>query len=161
MTALICIACPKGCHLTVDEALNVTGHACERGLTYGREEIQNPVRVVTSTVRVTGGVRRRCPVKTAGGIPKALVFEAMRVLDGFSLQAPVQAGQTVVADVCGTGVDFVSTGDIAVAGEITSTGDIASAGGVVAISEEGKEDDRDKIHFSPRPGDDQQQGDPV
>ena len=112
-TTLICIACPKGCRLTVDEALNVTGHGCERGRNYGREEVQNPVRIVTSTVRVTEGVRRRCPVKTAGSVPRRVVFDVMRVLDGVCLRAPVQAGQTVVADICGTGVDVVATGVIA------------------------------------------------
>ena len=38
MTNLICITCPKGCHLTVDEEndYKVTGNACPRGAEYGR-----------------------------------------------------------------------------------------------------------------------------
>ena len=49
MTNLICITCPKGCHLTVDEEndYKVTGNACPRGAEYGRNEMLHPVRVIT------------------------------------------------------------------------------------------------------------------
>lgn len=112
MTELICIACPRGCRLTVDGAWNVSGHACERGEVYGRDEVRNPLRVVTSTVRVEGGVRRRCPVKTSGGIPKRLVPDSVRALEGVRLRAPVRAGQIVLENVCAAAVDFIATRDI-------------------------------------------------
>lgn len=111
MTELICIVCPKGCHLKVDEERDfaVTGHGCERGIAYGQAEVKAPTRVLTSTVQVEGGLYRRCPVKTAGVIPKGLLFEAVKTLDDVRLTAPVRAGQVVVRDVCGTGVDIVTT----------------------------------------------------
>lgn len=112
MTDLICIACPKGCRLHVDDDLNVTGHSCPRGETYGKDEVENPVRVVTSTVCAEGGIYRRCPVKTAGEIPKGLIFEAMKALDGACVRSPAKAGQVVVHNVCQTGIDFVTTRDI-------------------------------------------------
>ena len=112
MTEMICIACPRGCHLTVDSALRVSGFSCERGIAYGQEEARNPMRVVTSTVRIENGLHRRCPVKTAGRLPKALMAEAVRALDGVCLRSPVRAGQVVVADVCHSGVDFVATRDM-------------------------------------------------
>jgi len=42
MTELICITCPKGCHLRVDEekGFAVTGNSCPRGAEYGRNELQ-------------------------------------------------------------------------------------------------------------------------
>ena len=48
MKELICIVCPKGCHLKVDEENNyaVTGNACPRGAEYGAAELQHPVRVL-------------------------------------------------------------------------------------------------------------------
>ncbi|MDR1559023.1 MAG: DUF1667 domain-containing protein [Clostridiales bacterium] len=112
MTELICIVCPKGCRLTVDDALRVTGHSCPRGEAYGKEEARHPVRVVTSTVRIEGGGHRRCPVKTNGKIPKGLIFEAMKTLDAVCLKAPVEIGQVAVNNVCGTGVDFITTNEI-------------------------------------------------
>jgi len=111
MTKIICIVCPKGCHLEVDENNNyaVTGHDCQRGIEYGQTELKNPTRVITSTVKITGALHRRCPVKTALPIPKGLIADAMRLLDGVELSAPVKIGQVVVKDICGTGVAFVAT----------------------------------------------------
>ena len=48
---LICICCPKGCHLRVDTANDyaVTGNACPNGAAYGKEELTHPTRIITST----------------------------------------------------------------------------------------------------------------
>lgn len=111
MTNIICIVCPKGCHLTVDEnnGYAVTGFGCERGITYGKKELQSPTRVITSTVKLTGGIYRRCPVKTNGDIPKGSIPEAMALLDHLSLCSPVHLGDVVAKNICGSGVDWVAT----------------------------------------------------
>ena len=44
MRELICIMCPKGCRLTVDDDLNVSGNSCVRGVTYGKQEVTDPRR---------------------------------------------------------------------------------------------------------------------
>ena len=108
---LICICCPKGCHLRVDTANDyaVTGNACPNGAAYGKEELTHPTRIITSTVRITGGLYPRCPVKTAQAVPKEKMTEVMAALDRVTLHAPVCTGQVVLADVCGTGVDIVAT----------------------------------------------------
>ena len=110
MKELICIVCPKGCHLKVDENNDyaVTGNACPRGAEYGKAELTNPTRVVTSTVRCVGGTYPRCPVKTNGVIPKGKMFDVMEALNHVELTAPVSVGQVVIENVCGTGVDVVS-----------------------------------------------------
>lgn len=53
MKELICITCPKGCHLKVDEenGYAVTGNSCPKGEAYGKAELCHPTRVVTSTVK--------------------------------------------------------------------------------------------------------------
>lgn len=111
MKNLICIVCPKGCHLQVDEdnGYAVTGNSCPRGAEYGKTELLHPTRVLTSTVRVDGGLHRRLPVKTTAPIPKELLFQAMEVLNGVTLTAPVTVGQVVLHDLLGTGVDVVAT----------------------------------------------------
>lgn len=111
MKELICIVCPKGCHLKVDEqnGYAVTGNGCPKGAAYGKEELVNPTRVVTSTVCVENAIYPRCPVKTDAPIPKALIFEAMRLLDGICLTSPVRVGDVVIANVLGTGINFVAT----------------------------------------------------
>ena len=114
MTDLICITCPRGCRLKVDEenGYAVTGNACPRGEVYGKNEVINPVRVVTSTVRTDSGEEPRCPVKTNGAIPKGKMFEAMNMLDSVVLKTPIKTGQVVIANLFNTGIDFVATKNI-------------------------------------------------
>jgi NADPH-dependent 2,4-dienoyl-CoA reductase/sulfur reductase-like enzyme/CxxC motif-containing protein len=108
---LVCIVCPKGCRLKVDPAKDyaVTGHTCERGETYGKQEIGNPTRVITSTVCISGAELPRMPVKTDTPIPKEKIFDAMKLLDGLEMKVPVSGGAVVVKNICGTGANFVST----------------------------------------------------
>ncbi len=114
MKELICIVCPKGCHLKVDEENGwaVTGNGCARGAEYGRVELTSPTRVVTSTVRCTGGAHPRCPVKTDRPVPKGKMMDVMAALEGVTLTSPVHAGDVVLADVCGTGANVVATRDL-------------------------------------------------
>lgn len=114
MTELICITCPKGCHLTVDEENDyaVKGNACPRGAEYGKNELKNPKRVVTSTVKTTSEEHPRCPVKTNGAIPKGKMFEAMEMLNGIVLKAPIKTGDTIIENLFGTGIDFVACKNI-------------------------------------------------
>jgi CxxC motif-containing protein len=114
MKELICIVCPKGCHLKVDEenGFAVTGNACPRGAEYGKMELTHPTRVVTSTVRCAGGLYPRCPVKTDRPVPKGEIFQVMAALEVVELSAPVRAGQVVVENVCGTGANVVATRDM-------------------------------------------------
>ncbi|MDR2552633.1 MAG: FAD-dependent oxidoreductase [Treponema sp.] len=111
ITELICIVCPKGCHLQVDEknGFKVSGHTCGRGETYGRQEIENPTRMITSTVCIAGAEIPRMPVKTDRPIPKDRIFEAMALLNRLELKEKPKAGNPVVRDICGTGVNFISS----------------------------------------------------
>jgi len=113
MAKIICITCPKGCHLTVDEVtFEVTGNNCPRGIVYGKNELTAPVRVLTSTVSVEGGEICRCPVRSQSPLPKEKIFDAMRQLRKVTLAAPVKIGDVVVENVCGTGVNIIATRNI-------------------------------------------------
>ncbi len=111
MKELICIVCPNGCRLQVDEehGYAVTGNRCPRGEEYGKAECTHPTRVLTSTVAITGALHRRCPVKTAHAIPKEALFSVMHQLDEVRLTAPVHVGDIVLADAAGTGCPVVAT----------------------------------------------------
>lgn len=113
---LICIGCPMGCPLTVEvdggEVVSVTGNTCKRGDVYARKEVTNPTRIVTSTVRVTGGDRDMVSVKTKEDIPKGKIFECVKALKGVSVQAPVHIGDVILEDVAGTGVPIVATKNV-------------------------------------------------
>ncbi len=114
MKELICITCPKGCHLKVDEENDyaVTGNACPRGAEYGKNELKNPKRVITSTVKTNSTEYCRCPVKTNGAIPKGKMFEIMKMLDDVELKTPIRVGDIVVRNLFVTGVDIVACKEI-------------------------------------------------
>ena len=109
---LTCIGCPMGCQLraTLEDGVvtAVTGNTCPRGDAYARKECVHPERTVTGTVRVLGGPLPVVPVRTQGEVPKEKVLEVARALHHAAVPAPVQAGQVVLADVCGTGVAVVA-----------------------------------------------------
>lgn len=107
---LICISCPIGCHLSVDtENMIVTGNNCKRGETYGINEIKNPVRIVTTTVKIEGGTHSVLPVKTKSPIPKELNFKCIEILNNITLKAPVKMGDVVIENILNTGVDIVTS----------------------------------------------------
>lgn len=110
---MICIVCPLGCHLTVNtDTLEVTGNSCLRGEKYGKEELTAPKRVITSTVKITGGIYNRVPVKTNDSIPKELNFKCMELLKDVELKSPVKKGDVVIKNIFDTGVDVVVTRDM-------------------------------------------------
>ncbi len=109
---LICIVCPAGCHIKVDDDGKISGYTCEKGLNYATNEVTAPKRVITSTVKVEGGIHRRLPVKTNGTILKGDIEKAMKLLNGLTVKAPIKTGDVIVKDVLGSGVDFVSSRDM-------------------------------------------------
>ena len=111
MKTMICIVCPKGCHLSLNEHDNcrVIGFACPRGEAYGKKELTNPTRILTSIVRTRDTAHPTCPVKTSDAIPKAKIKEAMDLLKPVRLQPPVAIGDVIVRNICGTGIDWIAT----------------------------------------------------
>lgn len=110
---LTCINCPLGCALQVTlrdgKVTSVAGNTCPRGEAYGKKEVTNPTRIVTSTVRVTGGVRPVASGKTREDVPKGAIFDITNALAEAEVSAPVNIGDVLVEDIAGTGVDFVAT----------------------------------------------------
>lgn len=110
---LTCIICPRGCALKVvqnGKELTVTGNSCPKGRQYAVAECQNPTRTVTSVVRVANRPHTMVSVKTQKPISKADIFDAMKIIRAKSVQAPVQIGDVIIKNVCGT--DIVATKSI-------------------------------------------------
>ncbi|MEG0051127.1 MAG: DUF1667 domain-containing protein [Terrisporobacter sp.] len=108
---ITCIVCPRGCRMVVnniDGQYIVEGNSCIRGAKYGVDEVTSPKRVITSTVRLEGSYLNMLPVKTAGAIPKEMMFDVMEVLSNIKVTAPVNVGDVIVKNVLGTGVDILS-----------------------------------------------------
>lgn len=111
MKEIICIVCPNGCRMTVDDSGHVTGNTCVRGERYAVKESTHPTRVLTTTVRLEGAALVRLPVKTREDIPKEKLFCVMRELNAVTVKAPVRRGDVVFENVAGTGVDVIACRD--------------------------------------------------
>ena len=110
---LTCINCPLGCTVSVTvedgQITNITGNTCKRGEVYARNELTNPVRVVTSTARVDGADQYLVSVKTEEAIPKGKIMEVMEEINKAHIAAPVAIGDIIIEDVAGTGIKVIAT----------------------------------------------------
>jgi CxxC motif-containing protein len=109
MKEFICIECPKGCRLTIDENLNVTGNTCIRGKKYAINEVTAPKRIITSTVVVNSKIVSRLPVMTENDVPKELMFEIVKELNNVRVEVPVKCRDVIIENVCNTGVNIIAT----------------------------------------------------
>ena len=109
---LTCIICPRGCRLSVEldgkRVLSVAGNACKRGVKYAEDECTDPRRTITSTVATDRG--RVVPVKTAGAIPKDLIFPAMEKINSIVVRDSIDIGDVIIENFLDTGVSLVCTG---------------------------------------------------
>ena len=112
MKEFTCIICPRGCRLSVDDNMNVTGNTCPRGKQYAISELTNPVRTITSSVRVNNRDDLLVSVKTSGPIPKGKIFEVMDEINKLSVSAPTRIGEVVASNILGLGVDILITKNI-------------------------------------------------
>lgn len=110
---MVCINCPLGCPLTVkkDEKGNVsvTGNTCKRGEEYGRSEVTNPVRMVTTTLPIKGEQDVVISVKTEFPIPKNKIRECMDAVRNLEVEMPIKIGDVLLKNVAGTGISIVAT----------------------------------------------------
>lgn len=117
--SLTCIQCPLGCALTVSiedgRITGIKGNSCKRGESYAQKEITAPTRTVTSTVRVVNGIRPVVAVKTKTDIPKEKIFDCMNLINKVCASAPIEIGDVILPNLCGTGVDLVATAQMPVA----------------------------------------------
>lgn len=117
-----CTTCPSECLLTVEvereangavvEVHSVTGNNCPRGDKFAHQELTCPMRVLTTTVAVSGGDEALLPVRTAEAIPLALHAQAMDLLRSLVVNAPIHMGDVVLEDFLDTNIDLVASMDI-------------------------------------------------
>lgn len=108
----ICIRCPIGCEINVKKIDNeyiVKFNKCSRGEKYVLEEITNPTRVLTTTVKLKNSPLVRLPVKTNKAISKELIFKCMKILNSLEIEAPVEMNDILIKDILGSGINIIST----------------------------------------------------
>lgn len=117
-----CTTCPSECLLTVEverdangtvvEVRSVTGNRCPRGDKFAHQELTCPIRVLTTTVAVSGGDEVLLPVRTAEAIPLALHAQAMNFIRGLVVNAPIRMGDIVLDNLLDTNINLIASMDI-------------------------------------------------
>ena len=112
----ICITCPRGCALDVtmegEAVVKMEGNSCKRGIDYVTGELKDPRRMVTTTVRVKGGVHPLAPVYTESPIPKPRILDLLAEIRKIELKAPVKFGDVVIENALGTGINVLASRNI-------------------------------------------------
>ncbi len=107
---MICIICPRSCELVADvngEEITVTGNVCKRGEAYAKAECTNPLRTLTSFVRVSDRNDIMVSVKSSTGVPKAKLSEIMEIIRKTQVCAPVKEGDVIIENIYGA--DIIAT----------------------------------------------------
>jgi CxxC motif-containing protein len=108
-----CVTCPVGCEVDVElkdgNIVSMKGNKCDKVKEFVLQELKEPVRVLTSTVRIKDAKWAMLPVRTDKPIPKRLFLQVMEELAGIGLQAPVHISDVIIKDVAGSGANIVAT----------------------------------------------------
>jgi CxxC motif-containing protein len=111
---MACIVCPMSCHIEImldddSNIIEIKGNTCKRGEEYARSEMTNPVRMLTSTVKLLGGLYKRLPVITSANIPKDKMFAVMDEINKVEVCAPIKVGDIIISNVCELQVDIIAS----------------------------------------------------
>lgn len=117
-----CTTCPSECLLSVEverdadgnvaAVHSVTGNSCPRGDKFAHQELTCPMRVLTTTVAVSGGDEALLPVRTADAIPLELHAQAMDLIRELVIEAPIRMGDVVLENLLDTNINLVASMDI-------------------------------------------------
>jgi len=111
-----CVVCPNGCTIVVDVdndetpvVTRVQGNVCRRGEAWARQEVENPMRTIASSVPVNNGDFPLVSVRTNRPVPLAKILEVMEEIRRVSLSAPVGIGEVIVSSPAGCDTEVVAT----------------------------------------------------
>jgi len=113
---ITCITCPIGCAITVRgegaDIAHMEGSQCKRGEEYARNEFVHPVRILTTSVKVTGAGCPLIPVRSDKPVPQELLMQCMDIIKTKAVRAPVGRYDVIIPNILGTGANIIATGEI-------------------------------------------------
>ncbi len=119
-TSLItCVICPKGCSISVDwteengekKIVSVRGNSCKRGEVYASQEVVDPKRVLTSTVKLVNNELSVLPIRSSSPIRKEKLFEAMDEIKKTVIDRDIKIGDVIIENIASTNVSMISCCD--------------------------------------------------
>lgn len=116
---VVCLQCPFACRIRVeiDEQGNILSYSynkCPRGKTFAEQEINNPLRMLTSAVKILSEDNEHplLPVQTEKPIPKGLLKKAMKELSKITVKPPVKYGDVIIQNILDTEIDVIATFEV-------------------------------------------------
>jgi CxxC motif-containing protein len=110
MKQIVCIVCPNSCHLQIDEkTFQVTGQLCSRGAAYAKQELLDPKRTLTSSVKTIYKAHPVVSVRTTGEISKTIIPEVLAALRQIVIDKPLPRGSVIIDNVADSGIDIITT----------------------------------------------------
>lgn len=117
MKELVCINCPRGCNLKIDDTtseIKVTGNFCIKGEAFAKQELTHPVRTICSVVKTSFKDTPVIPVRVNKEFPKERIFDVMKEINKIVVDTRVKRGDIIIPNVLNLGVDVICTSDILV-----------------------------------------------
>ena len=103
---MICINCPLGCHLTIEkheDIIEVSGNTCPRGKQYAINELTNPTRTLTTTIRIKNAIYECLPVISSKPVPKD------KILKDVEVTSPVKINEVIVKNILDLDIDIIAS----------------------------------------------------
>ncbi len=118
---LVCIICPKGCRITINYEINeneikiiqsIVGFSCPKGKTYAEQELLEPRRTLTTTIKTTYKEHKRLAVRSDSEIPLVQLIPIIKHLRSIVIDKPVTAGTCIVKNPLGLQTNIIAADDL-------------------------------------------------
>ena len=110
---ITCVVCPIGCKILVKidgtQLEIVKGNKCKSGIEYVKNEVFDPRRMLTTSVRVNNGEWPLVSVKSSKPVPKEKLFSILKEIKRTAVNAPVKSGQIIIKNIANTDINIVAT----------------------------------------------------
>lgn len=112
---MTCITCPIGCGLEVDydlikkEIMMLNGNQCKKGYKFAENELFDPKRILTTTVKINSRFFKRLPVRSNIPAPKERIEKMVKEIKKIQILPPVKMGDILARNFMDTGVDIISS----------------------------------------------------
>ncbi len=118
---LVCIICPKGCRITINYEKNeseikiiksILGYSCPKGKIYAEQEILEPLRTLTTTIKTTYKEHQRLAVRSDSEIPLAQLIPVIKHVRSIVIDKPVTAGTCIAKNPLGLHTNIIAVDDL-------------------------------------------------
>lgn len=111
-----CIICPNGCDIEVElegkEIKKLEGALCKKGKQYVEQELKDPQRNISTSIKVINGDLELVSVKLNKTISKDKIFDVIEEIKKIEVEAPIKIGSILKENILNLEVDVVATKNI-------------------------------------------------